>query len=177
MLKVLHEKYYINPDYVSSKSDWMVDFFGEKLDRLKETDTIKPSYVISANTTDKEDKYLTVKMDSNFYEYLITINSEHFQEAKTTLADRERENVNIAYERKYKLKEYILIPFDKIAKRELLENPINFENELSLLKQNYENLEKRVYKLSSESTEDIISEIHNDLDKIKKLYNKHKNSK
>lgn len=180
LLKVLHEKYYINPDYVSSKADWMVDFHAENFDKLKETNTIKPHSVISARTTDNDKKYLTVQMDSNLHEYLITISPEHFTKAKTTLNENEREDVNKIYKRNYEKKEYLLIPYDRIAKRELLENPVNFENELSLLIKSYEILENRVDKLfnkSIEETEEIISEIHNELNKIKKLSDKYKKFK
>lgn len=98
VIEILHEKYYINPDYIRGKSEWMVDVFAEKIDYIKSKGSVTPTFVTSDTKYGIERKYVRLSMYSRLYEYLITISPEKLTSPeKTILSSNERKIVGEIY--------------------------------------------------------------------------------
>lgn len=108
LIKALHEKYNVNPDYLKLKSNCPFDDANYKLECFEHfVDTW------DVLTSDTPDKYLHLTLDSNFYDFLIdyyeaienpTEGLSSLETEKKALAELHLSNSNPP------IKEYVLIP-------------------------------------------------------------------
>ncbi len=192
-LEFLYRYYYINPDYIRCKQDWMVDEYAEFIDSLKKSGLFKGLDITIGYIGGIEHSNLPViKMSSKLYDYLLAIDPNHYDNKKTVLSPEEREIVSPIYEKeknkkkkkekenekKNEIQDYYLIPCKANIEKELLLKPVNFEARLSQLEEQYKHLEKQVKDLQQKEAEEInkiTSEIYAGFNKLKRLSDEYKN--
>lgn len=193
VITALYEKYYINPDFILAKSNWMIDIFAELIDKIKnkkidvkKSETcVNPIWIVSDELHGENLDYLVLKMDSRLYDYIMTISAEKLTEPiseeendsnSIILNSKERKKIedkipNISQKAEYSF--YSLMPSDKMDK--LFNNNITFEKDISELKQSYHRLEEKINNISSKIPKEEMTAIKYEmqigLDKIKKLSN------
>ena len=133
-LEKLHEYYWINPDYIHLKSDRMFDDTGEKYSFfekiIEEWETVKGD----------GDEYLYLKMDKNFYDFLIEY--DKFRKANDEgIPTGKIEELKAMYEGTPDIEEFVVLPrnvfFEIVrdtnkATKNLAEN-IDFSEHIAIL--------------------------------------------
>ncbi len=104
VLDALYKLYYINPDYILGKSECMVDLFAEFIDKIKSKKVdesksktiVEPAFVVTDEDKDEGIKFLSIKMDSRFFDYITSVSPEILlspytkEKRKPTLRTEER---------------------------------------------------------------------------------------
>lgn len=163
VLEALYRLHYINPDYILGKSECMVDLFAEFFDKIKgkKIDEREPGTIVAPIFVIKQNdfKYIIIKMDSRFYDYITSISSEKLPSPFTENIEKERNDfITETYgQKEIYYKEYALIPDEELKKISAQKPQSVIQSELLLLKQDFENLKNRVNNevLSSEIQEKI----------------------
>ncbi len=193
VIKALYKKYYINPDFILAKSNWMIDVFAELIDKIKNKKIddrkpetfVNPTWIVSHELHGENLHYLVLEMDSRLYDYIMMISAEKLTAPISVeenpsnsliLNSNERKSIedkipNISQKAEYSL--YALMPSEKMDK--LFNNHRTFEEDISTLKQSYQKLEEKINNLSSKISKEEIAAIKHEiqigLDKIRKLSN------
>ncbi|MDH6603730.1 transcriptional regulator with XRE-family HTH domain [Bacilli bacterium PM5-9] len=137
-LYLLHAHYDINPDFIRDKSNEMLDNKGigykyfEKF--VSEWDVVKK----------KDNNYLYLKIDENFYNFLIELDEYRKAEDKGIIQiDDQIDNLKEIYSGPPNLKEYVLLPRndfleivqDTVDNNKLLNNVIDFSEYEDILEE------------------------------------------
>ena len=123
-LAALRTKYYINPEYIRGTSDIMLDIQGTMLENfgkvMIEWDSI----------TKGQNQYLHLKMDNNFYKFLLDVSKATLAEAEQSLVTKAKiKEMEKLHKGKPDIKEYVLIPRNNFV--EYLMDEQNAEKQLS----------------------------------------------
>ena len=172
VLEALYKLHHINPDYILGKSECMVDLFAEFIDKIKgkKIDEREPGTIIAQlfiiNINDLE--YLSIEMDSRFFDYITSISPEKLMSPHTEkndypnsfiLNEKERNELitEIQGKKKSQHNMYALIPVEELELIISQKPQSVIQSELLLLKQDFENLKNMVNNevLSSEIQEKI----------------------
>ncbi len=163
VLDALYKLYYINPDYILGKSECMVDFFAEFIDKIKskkvdesESKTIvEPDLVVTDEDKDEEIKFLSIKMDSRFFDYITSVSPEILVSPYTkekrysnsfVMNEKERNKIisEIQGKKELQYKMYILVPEEDVINTNYYNDLLDFKTRLALLEEKYELLKKEV---------------------------------
>ena len=103
VIKRLNEKFGINPSYLDGTSDIMIDINGSKLDSLEKI-------VNNWQTVEgKQNKYLHLIMDENFYKFLLDVDLEKLKEHSEDLKER-IDVLKSRHSNTENLQEFVLVP-------------------------------------------------------------------
>lgn len=185
VLDALYKLYYINLDYILGKSECMVDFFAEFIDKIKskkvdesESKTIvEPDFVVTDEDKDEGIKFLSIKMDSRFFDYITSVSPEILLSPYTKekrysnsfiMNEKERNKFisEIQGKKELQYKMYILVPEEDVIYND--DNDLeNFEERLVSLEDNYKFIEKEVESWRKEKSEKIDKMVEEIKEKIK----------
>lgn len=187
VLDALYKLYYINPDYILGKSECMVDLFAEFIDKIKskkvdesESKTIvEPAFVVTDEDKDEGIKFLSIKMDSRFFDYITSVSPEILLSPYTKekrysnsfiMNEKERNKYisEIQGKKELQYKMYILVPEEDVINTNDIDLK-NFEKRLLSLEANYKSLEKEVESWRKEKSEKIDKMVEKIKEKIKEI--------
>lgn len=116
-LDMLQAQYHINADYIRGNSKMMLDVCGTKLENF---DKVFESWktVEKRKRIEKDGlkincitRFLHVKMDKNFYEFLLNVNEARLETASDTASLENRiEELKKKYTTKENIEEYVILP-------------------------------------------------------------------
>lgn len=139
-LENLHERYGINPDYIRLKSKEMLDDKGEKYSHFEK---VVDSWETATKRADngEEKKYLYLKMDKNFYDFLIEYDTYRKAEDEGIPIGKIKE-LKAMYEGTPDIHEFVVLPkntlfdivSDTVEKDKKIEKLINFSEHKLILK-------------------------------------------
>lgn len=189
VLDALYKLYYINPDYILGKSECMVDFFAEFIDKIKskkvdesESKTIvEPDSVVTDEDKDEGIKFLSIKMDSRFFDYITSVSPEILVSPYTkekrysnsfVMNEKERNKIisEIQGKKELQYKMYILVPEEDVINTNYYNDLLDFKTRLALLEEKYELLKKEVglwKKEKPDETDKMVDETDKMVDEIK----------
>lgn len=189
VLDALYKLYYINPDYILGKSECMVDFFAEFIDKIKskkvdesESKTIvEPALVVTDEDKDEGIKFLSIEMDSRFFDYITSVSPEILVSPYTKekrysnsfiMNEKERNKFisEIQGKKELQYKMYILVPEEDVINTNYDKDLLDFKTRLALLEEKYELLEKEVglwKKKKPDETDKMVDETDKIVDEIK----------
>lgn len=123
-LAALRKKYHINPEYIRGTSNIMLDVQGTMLNFFEKV-------VIEWDSVTKgQNQYLHLKMDNNFYKFLLDVSEATLAESEQSLATKAKiEELKKLRKGKSDIKEYVLIPRNNFV--EYLMDEQNAEKQLS----------------------------------------------
>ena len=123
-LAALRENYHINPEYIRGTSDIMHDIQGTMLEYFEKVVTDWDSVAKGQN------QYLHLRMDNNFYKFLLDVSEATLTEAEQSLATKIKiEELKKLHSGTSDIKEYVLIPRNNFV--EYLMDEQNTEKQLS----------------------------------------------
>lgn len=137
-LNSLHENYGINPDYIRLKSNEMLDDKGSKYSNFeKVVDTWE-------TVQSKNKSYLYIKMDRNFYDFLIEYDQYRKADEEGISTDDKIGELKAIYDGIPNIEEFVVLPrnvffnilSDTKSKRKQLEEIITFSEHISLIEEN-----------------------------------------
>jgi len=124
-LTELHEKYNINPQYIRLESNIMLDILGMKLINFEKFVDSWDTVIENNSDDSTQKKYLHFKMDKNFYDFLLNVDSLHLYNEDGILDfPEELENLKELFSGEPQLEEFVLLPKNvmyeivEVAKRE-----------------------------------------------------------
>lgn len=123
-LAALRKKYHINPEYIRGTSNIMLDVQGTMLEYFEKVVTDWDSVAKGQN------QYLHLRMDNNFYKFLLDVSEATLTEAEQSLATKIKiEELKKLHSGTSDIKEYVLIPRNNFV--EYLMDEQNAEKQLS----------------------------------------------
>lgn len=144
-LKEMQKHYNINPKYIRLTSERMFDIIRMKFSNFEtfvdSWDTVE-KLKINKDGTQEIKKYLHFKMDKNFYNFLVEVDTARLAvDAGISCLSNEIENLNELFSGEPDLQEYVLLPKnnfieileDNIRSRKSLNEIVNFSKYESYL--------------------------------------------